>query len=163
MPLSQTTLKLILNNWFINKTNEDLLSSSLPCISPLSSFSRQRYVCENGGCEPLAMFRMNNAGLGNRAPRPGRMRTVICSLCGGNLDEFHVAFSCPQMDDYRHRHTDIAYFINMCRTKGIYPIIAFRLYMRGLDWNMCAVSTTVYLKRGRTLQSLTDSWLLRTE
>ena len=129
-------------------------------ISPLTSFSRQRYVCENVGCTPLAMFRMNNAGLGNRAPRPGRLRTEVCSLCDGLLNEFHVAFSCPGMDFFRHYHTDIAFFIAMCKTKGIFPVVAFRLYLRGLDWNLCAVSTPAFIKRGRTLQLLTtDEWL----
>ena len=159
VPPSSKSLKLLLNTWFLNQTNHELSRLSLHCILPLTSFSRMRYVCENGGCTPLAMFRLNNAGLGNRAPRLGRHRTTRCSLCNGSLNEFHVAISCPHLDHYRYRHTDIAFHVAMCRTKGIFPTVAFRLYLRGLDWNLNTISTSAFLKRGQTLRRITDRWL----
>ena len=159
VPPSSKSLKSLLNSWFLNQTNQELSRLSLHCIPPLTSFSRMRYVCENGGCRPLAKFRLENAGLGNRAPRPGRQRTNRCALCNGSLDEFHVAVSCPNLDPYRYRHTDIAFHVAMCRTKGIFPVVAFRLYLRGLDWNLNPIPTSGFLKRGQTLQRLTDEWL----
>ena len=162
MPRTINSIKIILNTWFLHQTNLELSRLSLPCLTPLSSYKRLPYVCENGSASTLAKFRLNNAGLGNRAPRPGRQRETHCSLCRGTLDEYHVAFSCPSMDSFRYKNTDVMTFISLCRTKGIFPKVAFRLYLRGLDWNKESVTTTAFLKRGDTLKRILDQWLHRT-
>ena len=161
-PPSIKSSKALLNTWFLHQTNLELQRLSLPCLTPLSAYKRLGYVCENEGAATIAKFRLNNAGLGNRAPRPGRQRTTLCSLCRGTLDEFHVAFSCPCMDEFRYNNTDVMSFISLCRTKGIFPQVAFRLYLRGLDWNRNTVITKAFLKRGNTLQRILDEWLRRT-
>ena len=155
-------LKLHLNSWFLDHTNLALSGLSLPCVLPLESFSRERYVCEHAGCTTLASFRLSNAGLGNRAPRPGRQRTGVCSLCRGVLDEAHVAFVCPAMDGFRYDNTDVMVFITMCRARGVLRQLAFKFYVRGLDWNGGQVETPVYLNRGVTLKRVVDEWKRRT-
>ena len=161
-PPSVAFLKLHLNAWFLDHTNLALSQLSLPCVQPLSSFSRSRYVCEHDGCSTLASFMLSNAGLGNRAPRPGRLRAVICYLCHGILDEAHVAFICPRMDDFRYDHTDLMVFMSMCRARGILQFLAYKMYVRGLDWDGDMVPTSVYLARGKTLKRVVDEWLRRT-
>ena len=162
MPPSSSLLKLQLNAWFVQKTNLEIYQLSLPYVQQISSFTRSRYVVEHQGCPTLARFLFGCAGLGNRAPRPGRNRTTRCSLCNGTLSESHVAFVCPRMDDYRSNHTDISVFIAMCRAKAILPLLAFKWYVTGLDWSGNPVSTALYLKRGHTLENLTTEWLRRT-
>ena len=162
MPPSQSLLKLQLNAWFVEKTNLEISRLSLPYVQHISSFTRSRYVCENNGSSIIAKFLFGCAGLGNRAPRPGRNRTTKCSLCNGQLCESHVAFICPEMDNYRYYHTDIAVFITMCRAKNILPLLAYKWYVTGLDWCGNPISTTLYLKRGHTLERLLAEWLRRT-
>ena len=161
-PLTSKSLQLHLNSWFLAATNLDIVRLSLPCLVPLTSFTRERYVCEGDSCTTLASFKLSNAGLGNRAPRLGRQRSTDCSLCHGHLDEAHVAFLCPHMDDYRYNHTDIMVFTSLCRTKGVFPQLAYKMYVRGLGWDRTLIPVSDYLKRGRTLQRVVDEWLRRT-
>lgn len=161
-PPSIKFLKTHLNSWFLDRVNRDLSQLSLHCVSPIKSFTRARYVRENDGCYTLAAYLLNSAGLGNRAPRAGRQRTGHCSLCNAALTEVHVAFLCPGMDDFRYNNTDIMVFIAMCRTRGTFPSLAYKWYVTGLDWNGVAVAASVYLKRGRNLQRISDEWLRRT-
>ena len=77
-PPSIKSSKALLNTWFLHQTNLELQRLSLPCLTPLSAYKRLGYVCENEGAATIAKFRLNNAGLGNRAPRPGRQRTTLC-------------------------------------------------------------------------------------
>ena len=162
MPHTQSLLKLELNAWFVAQCNLDISRLSLPCIPQISSFSRSRYVSENRGCPTIAKFLLGSAGLGNRAPRPGRNRAMTCSLCRGPLNEAHVAFLCPNMENYRYHHTNIAVFKMMCLTKQINPLLAFKWYVTGLDWNGNPIPTTDYLKRGHILENLVNEWLNRT-
>ena len=162
MPREASPLKLHLNTWFLDNTNLVLSQHSLPYISPLSSFSRARYVREHEGCSTIAGFLFNCAGLGNKSPRPGRRRTGTCALCRGNLSEFHVAFLCPGMDDFRSNNTDIMAFLTMCRAKGTHPQLAYKWYITGLDWNRKIVPSPEYLNRGLTLKRLLNEWLRRT-
>ena len=162
MPPTPSLLKLKLNAWFVMQCNHEIFRLSLPCVPQISSFSRSKYVCENQGCPTLAKFLFGCAGLGNRAPRPGRSRTTTCSLCKGPLNEAHVAFLCPDMDNYRYQHTDIAVFKMMCQTKQITPLIAYKWYVTGLDWNGNPIPTTIYLNRGRILENVVNEWLNRT-
>ena len=113
------------------------------------------------GCSSIASYKFHNAGLGNRAPRPGRPRTQLCSLCFGSLDELHVAFTCPVMEDYRNGSTDIEVFKTFCRTRGILPRLAFKMYLTGLDWKGLLIPVRDYLKRGIILKNITNEWLRR--
>ena len=160
-PPTISFLKTHLNSWFLAHTNLVLSSLSLSCVPPLASFTRARYVCENDGCSPIAHFKLSNAGLGNRAPRAGRIRTGVCSLCGDVLSEVHVAFACPAMDDFRYGHTDIMRFQSMCAARGILQLLSYKMYLLGLGWDRKQVSTSVYLGRGRTLQRVLSEWLRR--
>ena len=161
MPRTISSLKSTLQSWFLDHLNQQLLTLSLPCLDQQTSFIRMRYVCEHAGCSTLAKYRLCNAGLGNRAPRPGRQRSTRCGLCLLPLNELHVAFLCPYMNDFRQSSTDIMVFLSICRTRRIYPSVAYRMYLRGLDWAGNSVPTSVYLNRGLTLQRLTNEWLRR--
>ena len=125
----------------------------------LVSFKKAAYICESSACSTIAQFKFKNAGLGNRAPRPGRQRTSSCSLCQGFLDEAHVAFLCPQMEDYRSNNTDITMFSTKCATHGFFPKLAYKLYISGLDWDRKPVSAAAYLQRGSVLGNLLAEWL----
>ena len=155
-------LKSHLNSWFLAHTNLSLSLLSLTCVPLLTSFSRARYVCEHDGCSVLAKFKFCNAGLGNRAPRPGRQRMAVCPLCTGVLDEAHVAFICPVLDDYRQAHTDIMVFLTMCGARGVLRTLAYKMYLGGLHWNGIQVSSAVYLDRGLVLERVLSEWLHRT-
>ena len=48
-----------------------------------------------------ASFLLLNAGLGNRSPRPGKLRITDCALCGSKMDEVHLLFSCPVLEPIR--------------------------------------------------------------
>ena len=116
-------------------------------------------VCEHDGCSTIAGFLYNCAGLGNKCPRPGRIRTSTCALCRSTLN---VAFLCPGLDDFRNKHTDIKVFLTMCNASGTHPQLAYKWYITGMDWNKKSVPTSVYLNRGLTLKRLLDAWLQRT-
>ena len=161
-PPTTSFLRLHLNTWFINKTNLEISRLDLPCVAPIESFTRSRYVVERSGCSTLASFKFANAGLGNRGPRSGRQRTSVCSLCSGCLDEVHVSFVCPLMEDYRRNNTDLVVFRTMCEAGGFLPRLAFRMYVTGLDWRNEPIPLTQYLNRGVILQNLTKEWLCRT-
>ena len=160
-PPTVHSLKIHLNSWFLAHTNLVLSSLSLSCVPPLSSFSRARYVVENDGCTTIALFKFNNAGLGNRAPRNGRVRTGVCSLCGDFLSEVHVAFACPGMDAFRYEHTDIMGFQSMCAARGILQALSYKMYVLGRGWDGKPVSTSVYLRRSGQLQGVLSEWLRR--
>ena len=59
-------------------------------------------------------------------------------------------------------NTDITRFITMCRTKNIYPNLAYKWYVTGIDWNGLPISTPNYLSRGQTLGIVVEEWLRRT-
>ena len=100
--------------------------------------------------------------IGNCAPRAGRLRTGVCSLCAGVLSEVHVAFACPRMDAFWYEHTDIMVFQSMCAAKGILQTLAYKMYLLGKSWDGKQVSTSVYLGRGVCLQRVLTEWLRRT-
>ena len=155
-------LKTHLNSWFLAHTNLSLSLLSVNCVPLLTSFGRARYVREHDGCSVLARFKFCNASLGNRAPRPGRQRMVVCPLCTGVLDEAHVAFICPALDEYRRVHTDIMVFITMCGARGVLRNLAYKMYLGGVHWNQTQVSTAAYLGRGLVLGLVLAEWLRRT-
>ena len=78
------------------------------------------------------------------------------------LDEAHVAFVCPAMDGFRYANTDVMVFMTMCRARGVLPQLAYKMFVRGLDWNGVMVPTPLYLDSGKTLQRVVDEWLRRT-
>ena len=162
IPATKSLLKIHLNSWFIDRTNLALSQLSHTYVAPISSFSRARYVSEHEGCSTLASLLFNCAGLGNKAPRPGRQRTGTCSLCQSPLNELHVAFLCPGMEDFRSHHTEIMAFLNQCRNRRIQTNIAYKCYLTGHDWDEKTVPTTEYLKRGSTLQRVLSEWFRRT-
>ena len=159
IPVSKSSLKLHLNAWFLNQVNELVSSSSLDCVEPISDFSRSNYVCENMACSYIASFKFKNSGLGNRAPRTGRQRTHICSLCGGFLDEVHVAFLCPSLEAFRVAKTDLSCFLNSCKHDGILSTWAAKLYFCGLGKDKKPIGASQYLKRGMELKRVLDEWL----
>ena len=161
VPPTKTFLNIHLNSWFLNWTNQIISNSTLKCVGPIVKFEREKYVMEHIGCSSIASYKFHNAGLGNRAPRPGRPRTQLCSLCFGSLDELHVAFTCPVMEDYRNGSTDIEVFKTFCRTRGILPRLAFKMYLTGLDWKGLLIPVRDYLKRGIILKNITNEWLRR--
>ena len=155
-------LKLHLNLWFINWVNDVISGAALPYVSPVQKFARARYVMEHDGCSTIVSYKFSNAGLGNRAPRPGRRRVSLCTLCSAHLDELHVAFVCPVLEEFRHRSTDIATFTSFCRTRGILPRLSFKMYLAGLDWMGNLLPVKEFLMRGVILRSITKEWLGRT-
>ena len=159
IPVSKSSLKLHLNAWFLNKVNELVFNSSLECIEPISAFSRQGYVCESVASSVIASFKFMNAGLGNRAPRAGRNRIQVCTLCGGLLEEVHVAFLCPSLEVYRRTNTDLSSFLRHCQHNGILTAWAAKLYFRGLDIGRNPIAASQYLKRGMVLKNILSQWL----
>ena len=162
MPVTKASLKIHINAWFINLINTRIFESALSCVPQLAAFSRSRYICEAASCSVIASFKFSNSGLGNRAPRPGRQRTAVCSLCAGFLDETHVAFLCPALEDFRAAHTDLSSFLTACVGRGIMTQWAAKLYFMGMDWNQQPVDTSVYLRRGWILKNMLAEWIRRT-
>ena len=152
-------LEIHLDAWFLNNTNSLVATLDLPCVPRVEKFTRLRYVYEHDGCSSIAEFKFQNAGLGNRAPRPGRRRTNKCALCSGDLDEFHVSFICTAMEGFRKLNTDVTIFRNVCQVNNIQPRMAFKKYINGLEWNNIAVDTTQYARRGIMLSLIKKEWL----
>ena len=162
-PPSKKFLSIHLNCHFLNKTNRTISTQSLPNLMPVTSFARKSYVCEGYDSSVIALMKLSNAGLGNRAPRIGRSRATTCTLCHQILNEAHVAFSCSFLEEFRQQHTDISTFKSMCKVRGIYPTLAFKWYVNGLHWDGSQVTTTVYKNRGRVLAKVRDNWLQLTQ
>ena len=160
-PRNIPILKLHLNAWFLGEVNHALSCLDLQDVPYLVSFKKAAYICESSACSTIAQFKFKNAGLGNRAPRPGRQRSSSCSLCQGFLDEAHIAFLCPNMEDYRSNNTDLTLFAAKCAANGFLPRLAYKLYITGMDCDRKPVSVSDYLKRGQVLGSLLKEWLRR--
>ena len=88
------------------------------------------------------------------------MNIMICVLCSAPLDELHVAFVCPVLDEFRYNRT--ATFASLCQCSGILPRLSFKMYLNGLDWMGNNLHVKVLLMRGVVLKSITDEWLRRT-
>ena len=152
-------LKAHLESWAVVVTNTKLEEMSGPSILPVKKFSRQVYVGEEEGCSTLATFRLGCAGLGNRVPLKGERRQRLCQLCSGVLSEQHVAFSCPALDRFRRDETDIVFFRNHSRRKGILEKAAYVRYVNGFDHNGLKVIRSDMVKRGLELKGLRKCWL----
>ena len=96
-----------LNEWALQETNWKILLLQLPCIT--------RVLRDRPMFSTIAQFRLNCAGLGNKAPKVGRFRWEQSIICSASLDEMHIAFSCPALAVHRNNHTSINFFWNQCR------------------------------------------------
>ena len=70
-----------------------------------------------------------------------------------------MAFICSGSNAFRYQSTNVPLFLTMCRAAGIYPRMAFCMYLDGLDWNGVQLTGARYSKRGVTLGALRDEWL----
>ena len=153
-------LKLHLNSWWISDVNSQLADlQSTEFVDPVKGFKREVYVFEHAGCSALAQFRMGAAGLGNTAPRKGEQRQKVCKVCSGQLDERHVALVCPGLENHREKETELSFFRNICRRKGMSEKETYRRLVNGYDWNGNKVPRSELAKLGGWLKSLKKCWL----
>ena len=102
---------------------------------------------------------MGAAGLGNTAPRKGEQRQKVCKVCSGQLDERHVALVCPGLENHREKETELSFFRNICRRKGMSEKETYRRLVNGYDWNGNKVMRSDLVKRGLELKGLRKFWL----
>lgn len=117
--------------------------------------------------------------LGNKAPRPGRERLFWCPACWtpsgpwAVLDSRHKFTSYP-FDLYTlHRHVlgtcsavevtraelGIRAFLDECLQAGRSRASAFKYYIMGFDKMGNKIDIADHLKRGASLNKLTEMWL----
>ena len=119
------------------------------------------YVCESAASSTISKVKAACAGLGNKAPRPGRMRQRHCPLClpvQTEISEKHVLTSCPSMEQIR-RETGVTAVINSLRFVGHEEEEAFYYYVNGMDGAGKKVDKSTYLQRGEAMREVLDGWL----
>ena len=92
-----------------------------------------------------------NAGLGNRTARPGRSRDKECVLCGGELDEVHLLFTCPVLEPVRVK-VGIRDFQN--RRQGLPVETTFTKY-----WNLWDMSREAKNARVKAAMCMRQAYL----
>ena len=153
-------LDLHLNEWAINETNRKISMGKLPCISPITEFSRQSYVYEQKQLSIIAEFRLSCAGLGNKAPNNAGFRSKDCILCSRELNEQHVAFTCPEIEKTRRQQTSISTFRNQCRLLANDSIdVSYAKFVNGQDVYGVKIPRSAYKDRGHMLFTMKNTWL----
>ena len=122
---------------------------------------------------------MDQPFLGNKAPRPGRERLFWCPACwtpsGPSavlnsrhkftkypLDFYtylrHVLSSCAAVEVTRAA-LGIRVFLDDCFQAGRSSATAFKYYILGCDKSGNRIDLSSHLKRGSSLNELTETWL----
>ena len=160
IPPSIKFLKSLIFNWFLDSGNKRITDCSLPWVPQMTSLSRASHVCENKFSVAISEFKLSNAGLGNRQPRVGYLRVVICPLCPVPYPntEFHLVMQCGSLDRLR-ASLNIQSFINACRLKNIPLSVTFSLFLLGRDENGKRISSDSFLERGKCLIDMRQQWL----
>ena len=65
---------LHLDGHFLGVTNAAVSCLNLPSLRPRKKWTLARYVCESKEASTIAKVKLACAGLGNKAPRPGKVR-----------------------------------------------------------------------------------------
>ena len=162
MPMTVSRLYNITDAYFVNATNAQLAQCNLNWVKPIVKFQRQFYVREGSASDMIARFKFDNAGLGNKYPRPGHLLTrPYCPLCPTHTKNSvsHLTFFCFAVERVRKLQTSLSSFRDMCRLKGFSDDHIFYLFINGLDWEGSPVSLQTYLSRGEGLVTLTKAWL----
>ena len=114
---------------------------------------------EYDDCSSIAQFRLSCAGFGNKAPRFMGLRQKSCLLCGGTLDELHVAFVCSQLERLRLDQTLISSFRAKCHLRGLPLNVTYRRFVNGLDEDGKQIELSAIVERGEMLTRVKHSWL----
>ena len=120
-------------------------------------------MCEAEEATTIAKVKMACAGLGNKAPRTGRVRQRHCPLCmpqRQEISEQHVLTTCPSVEQVR-RVTGVSGLINSFRLVGQEEDEAYFSFINGLDTKGKGVSREYFLLRGKAMQEVVDAWLSR--
>ena len=160
VPASMMILQSQISDWFLDSTNDKIISLSLPSIRPIVSLTRLQYVCESDYSSVISEFKFSNAGLGNREPRLGYHRMTVCPLCPQQFPntEFHLVMQCSSVANLRST-TKIISFINNCKLKGLSSKVTYDLFINGFDSDKTQITVGCYIERGRCLHDLREFWL----
>ena len=155
---SRNYLEQHLNQWFLNRINDQILSKSLPCIEPLTCFRKERYAYSHKYMGSIASFRLSNAGLGNRFALQGLPRLGFCPRCGVHfrMDEVHVVVQCASMGSIREE-LGLSTFLEKC--EGYSSERKYFLYVNGLDEYGNWTSAGNYESRGFILNRMRSAWI----
>ena len=160
LPPTEGSLDLHLNVWAIKETNRKISQLKLPCVDHITEFSRQNYVYEHGELSTIAQFRLSCAGLGNKAPNIAGFRSRHCILCSKDLNEQHVAFSCPELEKFRRTHTSISTFRNHCKLVSNDSLdTSYKKFVNGQDVHGVVITRSDHKSRGCMLSVMKNAWL----
>ena len=131
----------------------------------------------------LCQWLMDQAPIGNKAPRPGFARQIWCPACRGLLDEplaltsGHVLLDCMVVEGIfignlkpngssffticpgTRIREGIRGFLVECARAGRSQESAHRLYVNGMDAKGLKIPVDAHKQRGASLSRLTDMWL----
>ena len=161
LPTSPATLTLLLDYFFLDKTNKMILDLGLPALVQKVDFKTRPFVTELQESLEIARFRYDSVNLGNHAPRPGFERKKFCVLCPSPVivSGVHLV-RCPYLIDIQSS-TGISSFFNICLLKGLDMNTTFAFYVNGLDSSGNYVGEEDYKSRGKALLKLTKMYLNR--
>ena len=162
LPLYETKLKKVINDYFIDRLNGDIGGFALPWIRPVVRLRRFRYAREGTASETISQFRYDVVNIGNKFPRVGHTgRQTLCPLCpvSRRNSVSHLAFFCPSVENFRKEATGLSSFRNMCSAKGFCEDKIYELYINGEDWNENPVPANMFLERGSDLRLILDHFL----
>ena len=158
---TKKAVQLHLLGHFMAVTNDAVSCLNLPALRPQRYWRMARYVSESRAASIIARVKVANAGLGNKAPRPGRTRSRHCPLClpvQVEISERHVLTSCPATEHVR-RETGLSVGLGSLRLAGYEEEEAFYLYVNGMDSTGKMVDKSTYLQRGEMMGEVIDFWL----
>ena len=127
-------------NWYSASTTNKAIRSSattnklLNCVSTDEPTRRSRLFGFGVSAKTYHEFMCMNAGLGNRTPLDGRVRTTHCPLCpnsAGSLNEIHVLMECPALEEKRDA-SGIRAFMNLDSRAGLSSLGLYREFWQ--EW-----------------------------
>ena len=144
--------------FFLASTNS-LLSTLLV---PMKRFERLPYVCESKWSTVISEFKLGCERLGNKVPRDGRRRKLLCPVCPDPHPNtgLHLLFSCGSLSALRSE-TGITTFLTSCALRGLDLEKSYFIFVNGLDLNMKQIDRQSYHERAKCMDILRNLWLTK--
>lgn len=159
IPNDIKTIKMHLDQHFVEVANKKLQSLVLPEVQRVKEFGQKPRISEDDGMKWCYMFQYRSAPIGHRTPRPGYTRKKDCPLCAHKVEltEIHL-FSCGSLVGIR-RELGIATFLSVCLSKGLPLQEGYRKFIRGGKLDGGFVELYEQIERGNALKVLVETFL----
>ena len=153
---SKEMTKDYLDQFFIAKLNDEIVSSKLPAFRPVNKIARGNFISEGELSALTVGMKVNNC---RDNPTQGRDRSKFCPLCPGLMaSEYHVAWVCPRLSTLR-RDIGINSFKNSMSLDSYKDdYVTYYSYINGLDSKDQYVTYEEFECRISNLSRVRSAW-----